>query len=85
MISLTLSQAIEGCTNGVETPIPSQQLPPRPEKLRFLKLEEWDEHNAYDEEVPTCLHYSIKWKVSVNKKVISRDTEPDVVLEPLAY
>jgi hypothetical protein len=82
---LTFSQAIEGCTNNVEPHIPSHQLPLRPEKLRFLKLDEWDEHNAYDEELPTCLHYSIEWKVSVNKKVISKDIEQDVVLEPLAY
>lgn len=86
---LTLSQAIEACTNGVETPATyrtsrspralsadssSRQLPLRPEKLRFLRLDEWDQHNTYDEDAPTCLHYSIKWKVSVNKKVISRDT-----------
>ena len=35
--------------------------------------------------MPTCLHYSIKWKVTVNKKVISRDTEQDLVLAPMAY
>jgi len=97
---LTLSQAMEACTNGEETPAPfrtsrslravsaespSCQLPVRLEKLRFLGLDEWDERNTYDEEVPTCLHYSIEWKVSVNKKVISRDTEQDLVLAPTAY
>jgi len=97
---LTLSQAMEACMNGGETPAPSStsrslravstespscQLPLRPEKLRFLGLDEWDERNTYDEEVPTCLHYSIKWKVTVNKKVISRDTEQDLVLAPMAY
>lgn len=35
--------------------------------------------------MPTCLHYSIEWKVSVNKKVISRDTEQDLMLAPTAY
>ncbi len=65
----SLSQAF---TNGGETPFsshtsrspralsaesPSQRLP---EKLRFLGLDEWDEHNTYEEDVPTCLHYSIK-------------------------
>ena len=56
--------------------------PLRSERLRFLQLDEWDEHNSYDEEVPTCLHYSIEWKVSVNNTVISRDTKQDLVLAP---
>jgi hypothetical protein len=68
--------------NSAET---STHQPLRPEKLRFLRPEEWDEYNSYDEEVPTCLHYSIEWKVSVNNKVISRDTEQDLVLAPIAY
>lgn len=92
---LTLSQAMEACTNGAETPAsfrtgrtlqaltgesPSNRFPLRPDKLRFLRLDEWDEYNTYDEEVPTCLHYCIEWKVFVNKKAISRDTEQDLVL-----
>ena len=35
--------------------------------------------------MPTLLHYSTEWKVAVNKKVVSRDTEQDVVLVPIAY
>ena len=90
---LTLSQAIEACTNGVETPAPSRtsgslralstenssrQLPLRPEKLRFLRLDEWDEHNTYDEEVPTCLHYSIEWKVLLTKTMPNPATTNDI-------
>lgn len=56
-----------------------------PDKLRFLELDEWDELNSYEEDVPSYLHYSIESKVAVNNKVVSRDTEPDVVLGPLAY
>jgi hypothetical protein len=58
--------------NSAET---STHQPLQPDRLRFLQPEEWDAYNSYDEEVPTCLHYSIEWKVSVNNKVISRDTE----------
>ena len=82
---LSLSQAMETYTDDGETPAssctsrslralstenPSHQPPLRPEKLRFLPLDEWDPRNIYDEEVPTCLHYSIEWKVFVNKRVI---------------
>lgn len=45
------------------------------DRLGFLQLDEWDEHNSYGEEVLTVLHYSIEWKVAVNNKVVSRDTE----------
>jgi hypothetical protein len=57
----------------------------QPEKLLFLQLAEWDEHNSYDEDEPSCLHYSIEWKVSVNNGKLSNDTEHDLVLVPSAY
>ena len=41
--------------------------------------------NSYKEDVPTCLHYRIVWKVVVNNKAISTDTEEDVVLNPFSY
>jgi hypothetical protein len=65
---LHLFQTIE--RNDGETPTSSRslrafstesvpdQVPQRPEKLRFLRLDEWDEGNSYAEEVPTYLHYS---------------------------
>lgn len=58
---------------------------PNPSGLGFLPLAEWDEHNSYDEVTPTRLRYSIEWKVVVNNKVLSRDTEQDVVLAPAVY
>jgi hypothetical protein len=54
-------------------------------RLQFLQLTDWDERNTYDEAVPTCLHYSIEWKVLVNNKMISKDTEQDLVLVPVDY
>src|SRR5205814_8375490 len=38
--------------NSAKGPTPQ---PLQSERLRFLQLDEWDEHNTYDEEVPTCL------------------------------
>ena len=55
------------------------------EKLKLLQEAEWDPDKTYDKHPPTCLHYSIEWKVKVNDKIISKDTEPDLVLAPACY
>ena len=78
-------------TTPNESPAPSsgrlrsrkQHQAHRPQ-LALLRREEWDKDKAYDED-PPCLHYSIEWRVIVNKKMVSKDTEPDVVLNPAAY
>jgi hypothetical protein len=51
----------------------------------LLHIDEWDEENTYDEEPPSCIHYSIEWKVTVNNKPISKDTEQNLVLAPSFY
>jgi hypothetical protein len=59
--------------------------------LRLLQLEEWEDGHLYNENPPTSIHYAVEWKVTHseknkrNKKVVSRDTEQDVVLAPAAY
>jgi hypothetical protein len=69
----------------VSSPAAYRQSQLQPEKLQFLQLEKWDEQNSYDEDVPSCLHYSIEWKVTVNNNVVSKDTKQDLVLVPTAY
>jgi hypothetical protein len=58
---------------------------PHTDGLGSLPLDEWDEHNSYDGDVPSLLRYTVEWKVMVNNKVIAKETEQDVVLAPAAY
>ena len=54
-------------------------------KLRLLRPGEWDEEKDYNEQPPTCLHYTLEWCAVVNGKEVLRDTEPDLVLNPAAF
>lgn len=55
------------------------------DRLGFLPLAEWDEHNSYEEDIPSHLRYSIEWKIAVNNRAIAKDTEQGVVLAPAVY
>ncbi|CAG8376216.1 unnamed protein product, partial [Penicillium salamii] len=56
-----------------------------PEKPRLLQLSEWHDGMLSEGLPANCIQYTIEWKVTVNKKVLSQDTEEDVVLTPSAY
>ncbi|KEF51031.1 uncharacterized protein A1O9_12915 [Exophiala aquamarina CBS 119918] len=58
---------------------------PRAEKLAFLPLSEWDRNKTYDHDPPICLRITIGWKLTLNDKPFSRDTEVDVVLTLASY
>jgi hypothetical protein len=55
------------------------------DKLQLLYIDEWDDENTYDEVPLSCIHYSIEWKVTLNGKLISKDTEQNLVLAPTFY
>jgi hypothetical protein len=48
-------------------------------------LADWSKDNAYDEHPPTCIHYSIEWKLIVDRKLIVKETESNLVLAPNAF
>ena len=55
------------------------------DKLALCQLADWNSESTYDEDPPNYIHYSIEWKVTANNRVLSRDTEQDVVLAPASY
>jgi hypothetical protein len=57
----------------------------QPDKLQLLHIYKWDDENTYDDDPPSCIHYSIEWKVTLNGKLISKDTEQNLVLAPTFY
>ncbi|KAM6517774.1 hypothetical protein FSOLCH5_006542 [Fusarium solani] len=56
--------------------------------LPLLQLHDWNPGLAYDESPPTCIHYSIEWKLQLNKGrlfKLTNDTEQNLVLAPGAF
>ena len=56
----------------------------------MLEFAEWDKDKDYREESPpTCIRYRVEWsliwKGALRSKVLSTDTEQDVVLKPISF
>ncbi|VTO92628.1 unnamed protein product [Fusarium graminearum] len=66
------------------SPSPSSQSP----RFPLLQLGDWDPDSAYDESPPSCIHYSIEWKLQLRKGRLAKltnDTEQNLVLAPGAF
>lgn len=56
--------------------------------LPLLQLADWDPSLPYNESPPTCIHYSIEWKLMLKKGRLAKltnDTEQNIVLAPGAF
>lgn len=74
--------------NRGTSPAPANQSQTRRQGLPLLQLADWDPSLPYDEFPPTCIHYSIEWKMLLKKGRLSKltnDTEQNLVLAPGAF
>ncbi|KAH7118707.1 hypothetical protein B0J13DRAFT_197512, partial [Dactylonectria estremocensis] len=70
------------------SPSPTNQSQPQRLALPLLQLDDWTPNLPYNEAVPTCIRYSIEWKLLLNKgrlKKLTNDTEQNLTLAPGAF
>jgi hypothetical protein len=70
------------------SPADQNQLQGSQPRLPLIQLRDWDPDLPYDEFPPTCIHYSIEWKLLLAKGRLAKltgDTEQNLVLVPGAF
>jgi hypothetical protein len=70
------------------SPAPQDQPQRRRPGLPLLQQADWNPNLPYDESPPTCIRYSIEWKMLLKKGRLSKltnDTEQNLVLAPGAF
>jgi hypothetical protein len=75
------SPSPDRCPQDGSEPLLSTQ----PEINKLLQLSEWEANRPDDELSASFIRYTIEWKVKVNNRSVSEDTEQDVTLTLSAY
>jgi len=58
---------------------------PAPDCLGFLDDTELNWGRTYNEDTPKSIDYLVEWKVTLNNRILAKDTEQDLVFKPSAY
>jgi len=79
-----------GAPRPLSSPFPDSPASPdvplvKADRLCLLQPDAWDQEKDYGADPPTCIRYTIVWKVKVNNRMVATDTEQDIVLAPAHY
>jgi hypothetical protein len=74
------SQSINSL-RGLRLPQQSLRRPPR-QALPFVPYEDWIPGQLYNDLPPSCMHYIMEWKLTLNRRVAAKQTEDDLVVAP---
>jgi hypothetical protein len=61
---------------------PQSQRRPANKTLSFVPYADWDPEQTYDDLPPSCVHFFLEWKLTVNRRIIAKQTENDLVVAP---
>ena len=75
------------CTSPTYTYGDPSSLSHRPasDRLGFLEDTELNRGRTDNDDAPKSINYLIEWKVTINNRILTKDTEQDLVFKPSAY
>ncbi|KAJ5500643.1 hypothetical protein N7453_009694 [Penicillium expansum] len=53
--------------------------------MGFLPVVEHEDGGTWDGQSTNCIHYQIEWRVTLNNRVVTKDTEQNLALPPSSY
>ncbi|OQE62923.1 hypothetical protein PENNAL_c0256G06018 [Penicillium nalgiovense] len=58
---------------------------PQTREVGFLPVVEHEDGGTWDGQSTNCIHYQIEWRVTLNNRVVTKDTEQNLALPPSSY